>query len=78
MTVQLDSRAYASASHENARWKLQAAKTPPAPPGLGALCSDPVVAEVDVGDRTVGFQSSGECLSGEQRGREQATVSLSP
>ena len=37
----------------NAGSKLQAAKTPPAPPGLGALVSDLVVIEVDLGDGLV-------------------------
>ena len=53
---------------KNAGSKLQAAKTPRAPPGLGTLVSDPVVTEVDVGHRTVGLQHICECLSGEQRG----------
>ena len=53
----------------NAGSKLKAAKTLWAPPGLGALVSDLVVFEVDVGDRTVGFQSICERLSQETRGR---------
>ena len=45
------------------RSKLQAAKTPPwAPPGLGALVSDEVVPEVDVGDGTVALQGICKCL----------------
>ena len=39
----------------NAGSKLQAAKTPYTPPGLGALVSDLVAIEVDVSDRTVGL-----------------------
>ena len=50
--------------------KLEAAKTPWAPPGLGTRVSDPVVTEVDVGDRTVGLQGIGQCLSAEMRGRK--------
>ena len=46
----------------NAGSNLQAKKTPWAPPGLGALVSDLVVLEVDVGDRTVGLQAICQCL----------------
>ena len=42
--------------------KLQAAKTRWAPPGLGALVSDEVVPEVDVGDGTVALQGICKCL----------------
>ena len=49
--------------------KLKAANTPWAPPGLGALVSDPVAMEVDDGDRTVGLQGICQCLSGETPGR---------
>ena len=44
--------------------KFQAAKTPWAPPGLGALVSDAVVTEADGSDRTVGLQGIRQCLSG--------------
>ena len=57
--------------------KLQAAKTPHRPAGLGVLAFDVVSIEVDVGERTVGFQSICERLSWEQRGREQATIRIS-
>ena len=53
MTVLFDFRASASASQGQAGSKLQAAKTPWAPPGLGALGSDLVVFEIDVGDGLV-------------------------
>ena len=49
--------------------KLQVAKTPWAPPGLGALVPDIVVTEVDVGDRTVALQGICQCLSQETRGQ---------
>ena len=64
MTVRLDFKASVRASQGKAASKLQAAKTPWAPPGLSALVSDEVVFEVDVGDGTVAFQGICECLSG--------------
>ena len=69
VTVLFDFRASASASQGQAGSKLQAAKTPRAPPDLGALDPDLVVTETDVGDRTVGLQGICECLSGATRGR---------
>ena len=69
MIVGLDFNASASASQGKGGVAIASCKNHPALPGLGALVSDPVVTEVDVGDRAVGFQSIRECLSGEQRGR---------
>jgi len=52
---------------------LHAAKAPVrAPPGLGTRVSDVVAGKVDVRDGMVEFQRIPECLSGEQRGREQS------
>ena len=69
VTVQLDLSASASASQGHAGSKLQAAKTQKTPPGLGALVSDLVEFEVDVGDGTVGLQGICERLSGDTQGR---------
>ena len=63
VTVRLDFRASASASQGHAGSKLQAVKTPWAPPGFSTFVSDSVVSsEIDDGDGTVGLQGICECL----------------
>ena len=54
--VQLDFKASASASQKKGGVEIASCKDPGgAPPGLGALVSDYVALEVDVGDRAVGL-----------------------
>ena len=78
MTVRLDFKASASASQGKAGSKLQAAKTPWEPPGLGTLVSDVVVLEVDADDGAIGVQGICECLSGEPQGRNCKDVGDRP
>ena len=70
MTVRLDFKASASASHRKAGCRNCRLQRPRGQcPGLGTLVPDHVETEVDVGDRTVGLQSICKYLSDETPGR---------